>query len=250
MADSILQVKHLSLDFSQGFNALSDINFTAMRGDFISVVGANGSGKTTLIKTILGIYKNYTGEILINGEDHRQKRSSIAYVPQVKTLDFTFPAKALELVASGMLGYWPLIIGKDLRKQSLGMLEKMNSQHLAKRQLSELSGGELQRVYLARALIKSPDLLLLDEPVTGIDFICESDINANINEYNKSRGTTIIMVTHDISSAFEHTQKALILNKHQVYFGDVEHAFTDEHLQQAFSHGMHSHSIKFGLKSK
>lgn len=250
MTDKILEVKSLSLDFSRGFNALSDINFIALRGDFISVIGSNGSGKTTLIKTILGIYKNYSGEILVNGKDHRLASSSIAYVPQVKTLDFSFPAKVMELVASGLLGSWPVMIGKDLKKQCHEMLEKMNSLHLAQRQLAELSGGELQRVYLARALIKSPDLLLLDEPVTGIDFICESDINAIINEYNKSRDTTIIMVTHDISSAYEHTQRALILNKHQVYFGDVAKAFTDEHLQQAFSHGMHSHSIKFGLKSK
>ncbi len=248
MKEIVLEIKNLSL-IKNDFEIFKDINFALERGSYMAIIGPNGSGKTSLLKSIIGLNEPTTGEILIEGIKNTSiSTDKIAYVPQIKTLDRTFPALAVELVISGFKHKWTWKISKSDRITAMEYLDKVNAGYLAERKLSDLSGGELQRIYLARSLAKKPSILLLDEPATGIDLVCEQSINQILNDYNKHYNTTILMVTHDWSSAYEHTNKCLLLNKRQIFFGDSLEALTENNLQLTFSHPNHKHGVTFGLK--
>jgi len=248
MNEITLSIQNLSVK-KGGLVILENINFDVESGSYVSIVGPNGSGKTTLLKTIIGLNKDFTGKILLFGEEITiNNADKIAYVPQVKTLDRTFPALAIELVISGFKKKWSWKISKQDREMAMDYLTRVGAEQFANNKLSELSGGELQRVYLARSLSKNPKLLLLDEPATGIDLVCEQTINSLLDEFNKKLKTTIMMVTHDWSSAYHHTSKSLLINKHQIYYGDSKQAFTEENMQFTFSHPGHHHGVTFGIK--
>lgn len=245
--NQLLQFKNICYDVGKT-RILNDISFKINEGDFLSIVGPNGSGKTTLLKLILGIKKQNQGEIFYQNSTNN-KKISIGYVPQTKTLDKFFPAIALELVLNGMSKTWNFKISKTQKQKAMEVLEKLNAAHLATKQLSYLSGGELQRIYLARAIVRNPKLLLLDEPATGIDMVCENDINAIISTLCKENKTTIIMITHDWSSAYYHTSKLLLLNKNLIYFGNPHDGFTDENMVKTFSSLTSNHKVTFGIKN-
>lgn len=248
MSEITLSIQNLSVKKGD-LVILDKINFDVESGSYVSIVGPNGSGKTTLLKTIIGLNKDYTGKILLFGEEiDANNADKIAYVPQVKTLDRTFPALALELVISGFKKKWSWRITKHDREMAMDYLARVGAERFAYNKLNELSGGELQRVYLARSLSKNPKLLLLDEPATGIDLVCEQTINSLLDEFNKKLKTTIMMVTHDWSSAYHHTNNSLLINKHQIYYGESKAAFTEENMQFTFSHPGHHHGVSFGLK--
>lgn len=227
-------------------NILENISFSITNGDFLSIVGPNGSGKTTLLKLILGILKSQTGEIIFNEIDNSR---SIGYVPQTKTLDRSFPATAIELVVNGINRRWNFRLNNKQINEAYSVLKSVNAAHLAKKQLSDLSGGELQRIYLARAIIRHPRILLLDEPATGIDLVCEKDISSIISGLISEYNTTVIMVTHDWSSAYHHTNKLLLLNKQMIYFGNPHQGFTDENMVKTFSNTSLNHNVSFGIKN-
>ncbi len=243
--DIAVSVKNLSVSFDKNI-ILNGLSFDIPVGEYVAIVGPNGSGKTTLLKTLLGVNSKYSGSVNFPSSKSN-KSNKIAYVPQIKTLDRTFPAMAMELVLSGLNKKWVSTPTKESKFLALEMLEKLSAGHLADKQLSSLSGGELQRVYLARCLITNPLILLLDEPATGIDLVCEKSVNHIISQYNKEFKTTVLMVTHDWSAAYHHTSYTLLLNKQQIYFGESKKAFTDINLQKTFSHPGHDHGIKFGL---
>ncbi len=138
---------------------------------------------------------------------------------------------------------------REEKKLAIQMLSLVGAEGYAKKQISELSGGQLQRVYLARCFASNPKLLLLDEPATGVDLVCEATINEIIEEYNKRRGVTVLMVTHDWTAAYHHTNKVMLLNKQLIYFGNTGEAFTELNLMKTFSHLGHKHKVTFGLKS-
>jgi zinc transport system ATP-binding protein len=233
----------------KGTEIVGGINFRVPEGAYVAIVGPNGSGKTTFLKALTGVIKDISGRIELHGKAPKDfPAGKISYVPQVKSMDRSFPAMAIELVISGIIRKWPFFPGRGLRNSAMEMLEETGAAHLAKRQLNTLSGGELQRIYLARALIRNPKILLLDEPATGIDLVCEASLSRLIRRFNNEEGTTVIMVTHDWSSAYHHTNYTLLLNKRQVFFGDSKTAFSDENLQKAFSHLGHEHKVKFGLR--
>ncbi|MCX6153035.1 MAG: metal ABC transporter ATP-binding protein [Candidatus Kapabacteria bacterium] len=219
--------------------ALDDISVSIPEGTFNACVGPNGSGKTTLIKTFLGLIKPSSGTIEVLGNLNSIPSEFIGYVPQIKSHDLTFPALAIELVASGLRRNWIGRIHKDEKSEALKALDKINSAHLANKQLSSLSGGELQKIFLARVIIRKPKILLLDEPATGIDMVCESNINEVILNMNKNEGVTVIMVTHDWEVAKHHTQSVLLLNKKIVCYGPPEIALSEEMLSQAYAHYGH-----------
>ena len=246
MTETNIKIENLNLAFGK-YNALENINLDINSGTFISVVGPNGGGKTTLLKIILGLIKPSAGTIKINnGEVSELAPNFIGYVPQIKSLDRSFPALSIELVASGLRSNWVSRIDKAEKDLILSTLERVGAEHLAFRQLSRLSGGELQRIYLARSFIRNPKILLLDEPATGIDMVGETDIHNIIDGYKKESNSIIIMVTHDWEAAYHHADKVLLLNRKQICYNSPEIAFNEINLRKAFSHIGHKHEMIFG----
>lgn len=243
-----VKIENVNVKFGT-HSALKNINFELEQGNFLSVVGPNGSGKSTLIKVILGLVKPTDGYVWIFGNLLQNSEKNVfGYVPQIKTLDRSFPAKSIELVASGLTGKWISKIDTDLKEKSLFALEEVAAVNLADRQLNTLSGGELQRIYLARSFIRNPKILLMDEPATGIDSAGEKDLNRIIEEYRLKKKTTVVMVTHDWESAFHHSDYVLMLDSRQICFEKPDIAFCDEFIRTAFGHVGHNHTIKFGGK--
>lgn len=247
-ATEILSVKNLSLAIDN-IMILDDINFSAKAGEYISIIGQNGAGKSTLIKTIAGLYSNYSGNISILSEKVKFiKANEIGYVPQVKSLDRNFPAKLIELVASGITHTWNWKISKENKEKSIEILKKFNIEKLYNRNLNSLSGGELQRGYLARAIVGDPKLLLLDEPASGVDTSAESDLVLILEEYKNNNNIAIVAVTHDWNAAYHHSDKVLMLNVKQFCFDVPCIAFTDENLRKLYGHSNHEHKMQFGVE--
>jgi len=249
MSDYAIKTTNLTVEIGNNI-ILDNINVEINKGDFVAIVGPNGSGKTTFLKALLNIIKPAAGEIKSFGNKLDEiDPGDIGYVPQIKTIDRSFPANAIELVLSGVRARWLGVKTREEKKLAIQMLSLVGAEGYAKKQISELSGGQLQRVYLARCFASNPKLLLLDEPATGVDLVCEATINEIIEEYNKRRGVTVLMVTHDWTAAYHHTNKVMLLNKQLIYFGNTGEAFTELNLMKTFSHLGHKHKVTFGLKS-
>src|SRR5690606_20311759 len=188
---------------------LEDVTFDLPAGRFLAIVGPNGGGKSTLVKVALGLVRPLRGHAALFGDRAGAHPERIGYVPQLKTFDRTFPATALELVVTGLRRSWPARIGREERERGVEALEHVGASQLEKRPLARLSGGELQRVYLARALARRPDLVFLDEPATGVDFLAEHDLHDLLEAYQEhtaelGRKATIVMITHDMAAARYH----------------------------------------------
>lgn len=231
--------------------AISNLTVSIENGIYLAILGPNGSGKSTLLKTIIGLVKPSSGTIKIFGKlTDEADPSAIGYVPQIKTLDKTFPALAIELVLSGLSKNWVFRSSKQDKLKALKILEQLNSLDLAYRHLSELSGGQLQKIYLARSLVRKPKILLLDEPATGVDFVCETNFNSILTDYAEQNKITILMVTHDWTSAYHHSSHILLVNNQLIYYGPKEYAFTDDNIKHTFSHLAHKHNVTFTLKEQ
>lgn len=235
------------LDIQLGdLTVLVGISFEIPREKFVSIVGPNGAGKSTLLKALLGLIVPRRGEVLIYGKAPKKINPDlIGYVPQVKKMDRSFPAVAAELVCTGIKQGWPWSKPREQMDRVEHALEQVGGLHLARRPLSKLSGGELQRVYLARSLVRDPKLVLLDEPATGIDSVGEADIYELLETYQKDSGATIIMITHDWHAATHHSDFVLLLNQKQISFGEPKKALAEENLRRAFGHIGHEHTLKF-----
>lgn len=239
-----VEVKNLSLSYGD-IKFLENLNFKIPENSFVSVVGPNGAGKTTLMKILLGLIKNYTGEVKIFGKAPDEVEPQlVGYVPQIKTMDRNFPALSIELVASGLMRRWPWSVKGTDREKSLKALSMVKAEHLAHRSITELSGGELQRVCLARSIVRNPKLVVLDEPATGIDAIGEADLYNLLEAYQKNSCATILMITHDWHVAHHHSDYVLLLNRKQVSFGYPEEALSENNLRTAFGHIGHEHKIR------
>lgn len=243
-----IEISNLSLALGT-HTALEDINISINKNEFISVIGPNGGGKSSLIKLILGLYIPTKGNVRVDGKQPQYLDTYyFGYVPQLKTADRSFPALAIELVASGINANWVTRITSDLKEKSLAALRSVKSEHLAYKSLTSLSGGELQRIYLARSIARNPEILLLDEPATGIDSASENDLNYMLDKIRSESHTTVIMVTHDWESAYHHSDKVVILNKKIICFDVPDIAFNDDALRIAFGHEGHKHKMIFGAR--
>lgn len=240
-----VEVKNLSFSYGD-IKVLENLNFEIPENSFVSVVGPNGAGKTTLMKVLLGLIKNFNGEVNIFGKSPDEVEPQlIGYVPQIKTMDRNFPALSIELVASGLMRRWPWSVKGTDREKSLNALSMVKAEHLAHRSITELSGGELQRVCLARSIVRNPKLVVLDEPATGIDAIGEADLYNLLEAYQKNSGATILMITHDWHVAHHHSYYVLLLNRKQVSFGHPKEALSENNLRTAFGHIGHEHKIRY-----
>ncbi len=237
-----LHFHHVTVDFNDVV-ALRDVSFDLAPGEFLAIVGPNGAGKSTLIKVALGIIKTSKGHATIFGTDARRQPEHIGYVPQLKTFDRSFPATALELVVSGLRRSWPVRIKPAEREQAHNSLELVGAENLLKRSLAKLSGGELQRVFLARALVRRPEIVLLDEPATGVDFLAEHDLYDLLERYQSETAATIAMITHDLAAARYHASKVAVLNRRLHGFGLPEDVLCEDCLHKAFGHIGHKHGV-------
>lgn len=204
-----------------GQTVLRDVNFTVERGDLLCIVGENGSGKSTLIKGLLGLKAPQSGSITLGDG---LKHTEIGYLPQQTELQRDFPASVMEVVLSGRLnglGARPFYRRAD-RAAALENLDRMGVEDLKNCSYQALSGGQQQRVLLARALCATQKLLLLDEPVTGLDPVATGELYNLIKLVNLCSDITIIMVTHDIEAALRYATKVLHLGKTQLFFGTVQ----------------------------
>ena len=217
-----------------GKEILHDLSFTVNEGDYLCIVGENGSGKSTLMKTILGLHSPMKGKI-VTGDGLKQ--TEIGYLPQQTVVQKDFPASVREIVLSGCqarCGLRPFYNAEE-KQLAAEAMEKMNITHLAKRCYRELSGGQQQRVLLARALCATRKVLLLDEPVSGLDPKVTVEMYRLIHELNVRDGITVIMISHDIAAAMRYATHILHIGK-TVFFGtkleymdsDIGRGFTDE----------------------
>ncbi len=209
--------KNSSLGYEDGI-VTENLNFTVNSGDYLCILGENGSGKSTLIKALLGLLPPISGEIKWEGFSARE----IGYLPQQTPVQRDFPASVREIVLSGCLAKCGLrpFYNKSEKKLAEDNMKRLHIENLANRCYRELSGGQQQRVLLARALCATSEMILLDEPVTGLDPKAQNDLYELIASLNHN-GITIIMVSHDISSALKYASHILHISKKQLFFGSV-----------------------------
>lgn len=202
----------------EGRVVAENINFSVEKGDYLFIIGENGSGKSTLMKTLLGLRSVMEGAVL-TGDGLKQ--NEIGYLPQQTMLQRDFPASVREIVLSGCLnrrGFRPFY-NKNEKKRAEEMMEKLSILDLQNRCYRELSGGQMQRVLLARALCATEQLLLLDEPVAGLDPKAASEMYELVAKLNKKYGLTVIMVSHDLEAAVRYASKILHVSQEPLYFG-------------------------------
>lgn len=223
---SIIEIKKLQVKYG-ATTVLENINFSVEKGAYIGLAGPNGAGKSTLIKAILGLIPSQ-GEIIIAGEKSKNFNhfEKIGYLPQKgQNFNQIFPASVLEIVTLGTLAQkkWPKKITSLDRKKTEKILKTLGIFELKDRPVGELSGGEQQRVFLARALVNNPEILILDEPSTALDPAIRESFFALINKLNKELGVTIILITHDIGHIGAYAKQLLYLDKKVIFYG----AFSD-----------------------
>lgn len=222
--------------------ALKDITFHVDAGRQVAVVGPNGAGKSTLFKVIVGTIKPSRGSVNVFGHDP-DCHICIAYVPQRSQIDWAFPVTVEDVIMMGRVGQiglfrWPRRQDWRIVRESL---DRVNAAHLTKKQIGELSGGQQQRVFIARALAQGADLLLMDEPFSGLD-VPSHDAILDILGSLRGDAVTVLVATHDLNLAGEHFDLVMLLNRRIVAYGRTEEVLTSPNLMQAF--GGHMHVLK------
>jgi zinc transport system ATP-binding protein len=223
---NIISVKNLFVSYNQN-EAVHDVSFDIQKGDFIGLAGPNGSGKSTLAKAILGLVPIDKGEINIFGKKQSDfsEFSKIGYLPQKhSSINPLFPASVEEVVMLGLLAgkKFPKIINSSDKIKVAQILETLQITRLKDKLISSLSGGEQQRVLLARALVSNPELLIFDEPSTALDPISRESFFKLVKKINQEQKTTIILITHDTGYIGTYANKLLYLDRRLVFFGNIE----------------------------
>ncbi|WP_278925887.1 metal ABC transporter ATP-binding protein [Staphylococcus auricularis] len=230
----MLTVEDLNLTLGHK-QVLSDINLEIpVEGEIIGIMGPNGAGKSSLLKSIIGEF-HATGEMKLNGKDTTSQLKSITYIPQKAQIDLDFPISVEDVIISGAykdIGWFKFV--KSNTKQKLTeLLDTLKLTSLRHNQISELSGGQLQRVLIARALMSESDVYFLDEPFVGIDFQSEQLIIQQLQAL-KAQNKLMLIVHHDLSKASEYFDRIILLNKTVRYFGDSQEAVESDKLNKTF----------------
>jgi zinc transport system ATP-binding protein len=241
---ALLEIKSLYAGYGSNI-VLENVNFRVGENDFIGVIGPNGGGKTTLLRIILGLIKPVSGTILFSGVN--LKMYQIGYLPQISEGDNTFPVTVKDVILSGLM-IKKKLTGRMSRQDKIeaeGVMEELGLSGMGKCSLEELSGGQLQRVFLGRAIIGSPVLLLLDEPGNFVDFSFEHDFYDKLRELNKRMA--ILMVSHDVGTISSHVKSFACINRFLHYHASSE--ITNEQLNsygcpiQLVAHGDVPHTV-------
>lgn len=226
---TVISVENLSVSYGN-IGALSDVNFEVSKGEFLGIIGPNGGGKTTLISTVLGLVKPTKGSVTVASKNTKGSKNFIGYVPQTVSVDRLFPITVKETVLTAFLNKKlnPFKkFTKEQNSQALNILKTVGLGEKTDNLISELSGGEFQRMLIARALVGNPDILLLDEPTSNVDVASTEEIYSLLKKLNKN-GKTIIMVTHDLQKINSLFSRILFINRTVLYSGNPDGFFKGE----------------------
>lgn len=240
----MIQVRNLNVDYF-GSPALEQVDVDIPLGCSIGIVGPNGAGKSTFIKSLLGIINKRSGTVQLAGTDIALHRKDIAYVPQRSDVDLTFPITVRDTVLTGTYPKLKLFRrpGKQEKEHAERCMEMVDIRELAYKQIGNLSGGQLQRVFIARALAQQADLFFLDEPFVGIDLVSEKII-VNLLKKLREAGKTVLVVHHDLHEVEEYFDKVMILNKKLIAFGDIATTFSSQNIQAAYGTSLGNIHVK------
>ncbi|WNS46905.1 metal ABC transporter ATP-binding protein [Paenibacillus sp. MMS20-IR301] len=229
-----MEIRALNVDYF-GNQALEDVTLDIPFGHAVGIIGPNGAGKSTFIKALLEVIKKRSGTVKIDGKDISQYKRKIAYVPQKNDIDLTFPITVKDTVLTGTYPSLRLFQrpGKRERELAQRCMTMVDILDLADKQISNLSGGQLQRVFIARALAQQADILFLDEPFVGIDMVSERII-VDLFKQLREEGKTILVVHHDLHEVEAYFDQIIMLNKRLIAFGDVQDTFTTENIRLAY----------------
>ncbi len=232
-----LAVQDLTVCY-RGTPALQSVDLELAPGDHLGVLGPNGAGKSTLLKAVAGVLRPSSGQIRVYGGGP-QRHVCIAYLPQRTSVDWTFPLTVADVVRMGRIGRTgPLrrISAVDRARVREG-LEQVGMEGLSGRQINELSGGQQQRMFIARALAQEAELLLMDEPLAGLDAHTQSELLALVQRLDKA--VTLIVALHELAIARDHFPQVLLLNQSVVGLGSPEQVFTAQLLKEAYGRELH-----------
>ena len=226
----IIKIEHLAAGY-EGKEVLHDVNLTIYQDDYLGIIGPNGGGKTTLMRLILGLMKPTEGSISYYKDGHAVKEITMGYLPQYNDLDKQFPISVYEVVLSGLNKTKSLFahFGKKHQQLVAETLERMQLSDLKDRHIGALSGGQLQRVLLARAIVSKPDVVILDEPNTYIDRRFQKQMYEMLEQINKE--CAIIIVSHDIAEVLNNVKHIACVNQHLHYHdtADMPREKLEEH---------------------
>ncbi|MBN1329082.1 MAG: ABC transporter ATP-binding protein [Candidatus Heimdallarchaeota archaeon] len=238
--DILICIKDLAVAYQSNV-ALFDINLDVYKNDFFGICGPNGSGKSTLLKSIVGLVKPFRGNIRVFGKDVIKGhigylKSKIGYLPQTDQIDRNFPALVKDVVGMGLysqVGFFKSLSKKEDEKIG-NALQLVGMENMIQRPIGHLSGGQQQKVRIARALVNSPDILLIDEPFSALDFKIAKNIANLIAEIHEKTNLTIVLISHSLSLLKEHCNKVICLDKRIVWQGDPKSSEFDSAVKTAF----------------
>ncbi|WP_104047504.1 manganese/iron ABC transporter ATP-binding protein [Vibrio jasicida] len=243
-----IKVSDISVTYRNGHTALYDASFTLPKGSITALVGVNGSGKSTLFKSIMGFVPVSQGSVEILGLPAKKalKQNVVAYVPQSEEIDWNFPVLVEDVVMMGRYGHMGLlrIPKQEDHDMVTAALDRVNMTPFRKRQIGELSGGQKKRVFLARALAQESDVILLDEPFTGVDVQTEDQIMALLRDL-RDEGKVMLVSTHNLGSVPDFCDRTVLINRTVLASGMTRDVFTPENLELAFG-GVLRHFILGG----
>lgn len=232
-----IEARNLTVTYRNGHTALRDASFEIPRGTVTALVGVNGAGKSTLFKAIMGFVPVAQGKITLLGRPVREalKDSLVAYVPQSEEVDWAFPVLVEDVVMMGRYGHMGMMrrAGKADHAAVDKALLRVNMQDYRKRQIGELSGGQRKRVFLARALAQEGQVILLDEPFTGVDVNTENQIIALMGEL-REEGRVMLVSTHNLGSVPEFCDRTILVKGTVLAYGPTDEVFTRDNLERAF----------------
>lgn len=232
-----LEISSITVTYRNGHTALRDVSFSIPRGSIAALVGVNGSGKSTLFKAVMGFVPLAKGSVGVLGisETEALSRNLIAYVPQSEEVDWNFPVLVEDVVMMGRYGHmgWLRRPSRKDHEMVEAALERVDMSAFRKRQIGELSGGQKKRVFLARALAQEGQVILLDEPFTGVDVRTEEQIVSLLQDL-RDEGRVLLVSTHNLGSVPEFCDRAILINQTILAQGPTSEVFTQANLEKAF----------------
>ena len=232
-----LDIKDVTVTYDNGHTAIWDTTFSLPTGSITALVGVNGSGKSTLFKSLMGLVNLSKGSVQILGQSvsAAMKANQVAYVPQSEDIDWNFPVLVQDVVMMGRYGHMNMfrVARSEDHEKVTSALKRVGIYELRRRQIGELSGGQKKRVFLARALAQESEVVLLDEPFTGIDVNTEEQIMSLLKDMRQDR-KVILVSTHNLGSVPECCDRAVLINGTVLAAGETREVFTQDNLQLAF----------------